>query len=494
MKQKGLIYTVIPLIGTILCLWYIKEATCDIVYSDYIRIVNKYLPDVWKAENFFRPDVLTRIPVYYLVRAFNVRFFNYSTTFEMGLGVLGLGLSALVLSWYCAEKKVGIIWYAFFMFLLFGLDKWEMLINGTGWAHFLAFACFYYHYLVFDRVLYGREKRFDRILLLVMPPVITLAIAGPYCAVYSVVMVLSYGFAWIKGQGERKQTLLDRRFCLLGIITVVIPLLLYMWSDSYAIEDHDGAVKIGLWAMLGQNPMFFPRFLLKSLASMVVGGETLTQWMENGILTDGSVYLMGVFLAGAYLLSFFFQIRDKLYEETLLPLMLLFAGMGNHGIILISRYIFAREDYGMSSRYALQYQAGVLGIVLTFALIEKKIRGKKKAANEAAGRLASRPLESRLSESRKEIYSVIAERILMLAVCLVLFIGHGYTDYIEIRKAPYREAYGEHIAEVALQYEITDDDTLRETFDYREGRKESAADVRRALGILKEHGWNVFGR
>ena len=76
----------------------------------------------------------------------------------------------------------------------------------------------------------------------------------------------------------------------------------------------------------------------------------------------------------------------------------------------------------------------------------------------------------------------------------MLLMGHGYTNYRELQKAPYREEYGENIARAALQYEILSDDELRRTFDYREGREESAADVRRALGILKEHGWNVFGR
>ena len=34
------------------------------------------------------------------------------------------------------------------MAVLFSLNKWEMLTNGSGWAHFLSFACFYYHYEV----------------------------------------------------------------------------------------------------------------------------------------------------------------------------------------------------------------------------------------------------------------------------------------------------------------------------------------------------------
>lgn len=486
MKQKKIIYYGLPFLGTLLCLWYIKEATCDIVYSDYIRIVNKYLPDVWNPENFFRPDVLTRIPVYYPVRALNVMLFHYSTTAEMALGVLSLGLSGLVLGRYCEWKRVGTAWYVFLMFLLFGLDKWEMLTNGTGWAHFLAFACFYYHYLVFDRVLYGQEKRGDRLRLLLLPPVVSLAVAGPYCAVYSVVMVLAYGFAgiWCQVQKGEEKPPMDRKLCLAGIASVVVPLVLYMWSNSYAYEDHDGAIKIGLMEMFGQQPLFFVNFLLKSLASMVVGGETLNKWVSDQVVGDGALYLLGAVLAGGYLLALMMNVRWRLYERTLLPLMLLFAGMGNHAIILVSRYIFAREEYGMSSRYALQYQAGLLGIVLTFALVWR-LGGD--GGSQAGG-------DARQEEPGRNCPAGRISRILALALCLLLLAGHGYTDYVEIRTAPYREAYGENIAAMALQYKSLDDDTLRETFDYRKGREESGADVRRALRILEENGWNVFGR
>ncbi len=485
-NRRKLIYYGVPLLGLLFCLWYIKTATFDIVYSDYIRIVNKYLPDVWAKENFFRPDVLTRIPVNYLERPLNVALFHYSTTFEMALGALGLALSALVLARYCDWKKIGMGWYLFLMFLLFGLDKWEMLTNGTGWVHFLAFACFYYHYLVFDRVLYGEEKKWDRKLLLILPPVITLGIAGPYCAVYSVVMVLSYVSVWIAGWRQKKLTgenglRIDGKLCLAGIIAVVIPLLLYIWSDSYAIEDHDGAVKSGLIAMFLEEPGFFPQFLIRSMASMVVGEETLNELKEIGILNGITENLLGVFLGIGYLAALIINVRNRLYEKTLVPLMLLFAGMGNHAIVLVSRYIFARVDYGMSSRYALQYQAGLLGIILTFAVAKKITAGCAETRNQTD-----------VAEPVKQGFPVGS--ILMIIFCAVLLAGHGYTNYREIEKAPYREAYGERIGNAALQYEILSDDEIRETFDYRKSREESAADVRRALRILKENHWNIFSR
>lgn len=461
MKQKKMIYYGLPLLGTLFCLIYIRAATCDIVYTDYIRLVNTYLPDVWNPEKFFVPDVLTRIPIHYLGRIVNVMLFGYSTTFDMALGAVGLGLSGLVLGMYCRKQNVGMAWYLLLLFLLFGLDKWEMLTNGTGWGHFMAFAGFYYHYLVFDRVWHGPEKKHDRIRLMVLPFVITLGMAGPYCAVYSAVMLLAYAAAWLMERTGR------RKIWFAGAVCVVVPLLLYLWSNSYAVEDHAGAVDVGLLDLAAAAPDFFPRFLLKALASMVVGGETLQQWIADGVITDGMAYLLGAFLAAAYLLALVLNWKYRLYERTLMPLMLLFAGMGNHAIVLISRYIFVKENYGMSSRYALQYQAGLLGIVLTFALLWRQL-GRLRAA--------------------------VSVRLAAGAVCLVLFAGHGYTDYVEWKKAPYREAYGRNIEAVAVQFEQVSDEVLRETFDYRKSRPDSGAKVRSALRILKDHGWNVFGR
>ncbi|MGL5433932.1 MAG: hypothetical protein ACRDBO_00860 [Lachnospiraceae bacterium] len=476
MNKKRLIYYGIPLLGTLLCLWYIKAATCNIVYTDYIRLVNSYLPDVWNPEKFLVPDVLTRIPVHYLGRIINVTFFGYSTTFDMVLGVLGLGLSGFVLAGYCSRRRLGLGWYLLLMVILYGLNKWEMLTNGTGWGHFLAFALFYYHYIVIDRVVSGMGKNRDKLVLWLLPTLITLGVAGPYCAVYSATIIIFYTaiaarkiFELYQDKEEHKNlTRLSNlteqiRFWLFGCISVMLPLFLYLWSNSYAVEDHAGAVDITLKAAVSSDPGFFLRFLLKSLASMLIGEESLKEWVTQGMITDGMVYAIGLFIAAGYVLALYLNWCHGLYKKTILPLILLVAGMGNHAIILVSRYIFLKEDYGMSSRYALQYQVGILGIVLTLGLLWKQMR-------------------------------TVWIRLLAAVFCAGLICGHGYTNWKEWKKAPYREEYVEKIAQAALGFEELSDDELRGIFDYRREEEDSGAKVRQALTILKEQKWNVFGR
>ena len=233
--------------------------------------------------------------------------------------------------------------------------------------------------------------------------------AGPYCAVYSVVMLLACAAAWIMsltrdqsiqaGEAERRESArlpaLDGRktgtgksayprqwFWVTGLICVAVPLLLYLWSNSYAVEDHADTVDIGMLELAVQAPGFFPRFLLKSLASMAVGGETITEWIGQGKITDGGVYLMGILLAAGYLLALYLNLRCRIWQRTMMPILLLTAGMGNHAIVLVSRYIFVNENYGMSSRYALQYQAGILGIILTFACAWQMQKGRSGSAGK----------------------------------------------------------------------------------------------------------------
>lgn len=453
-------YMALPVLGILFCLWYVKIATYDIVYTDYIRLVNSYLPDVLNPDKFFVPDVLTRIPINYLVRIINVMLFNYSTTFDMVLGVLGLGAAGFVLAAYCHKYAVRWTWLVPLLILLFGLNKWEMLTNGTGWVHFLAMACFFYHYLILDRIWYGTEKKYDRMQLVVLPFIITLGIAGPYCAIYSVMMILSYGFCMImKGRRTGKW---DTRY-LLYMVCVLIPLLLYIWSNTYAVEDHAGMQKLPLIATFLETPSYFVRFFLKSLAGDLLGGEMMEEWIKAQMISDKMIYVIGALVLCAVLMALWINIRYHIYKTTILPLMFLVTGGLNHILILVSRWGFMNENYGMSSRYALQFQFVTLGIVLTAAFSWEQIR--------------------------RRVTGLIAG-----LCCTVVLAGSVMTTIREVKQAPYREAYGENIATIAMQYETVSDDVLRETFDYRRSRPDSGEKVRNALKILEDHGWNIYSR
>jgi hypothetical protein len=80
-------YMGLPIAGVLFYILYLYRASIDMVYSDYIRLINSYLPDIWNPEKFFVADLLTRIPVNFLERAINVQFFGYSVAFDRLLSV-----------------------------------------------------------------------------------------------------------------------------------------------------------------------------------------------------------------------------------------------------------------------------------------------------------------------------------------------------------------------------------------------------------------------
>ena len=451
-------YGWVILAGVLFSLYYVRNASYDVVYSDYIRLVNNYLPDVWNPDKFFVPDILTRIPVTYLARIVNTSLFGYSLTFDQVLGVLCLGLGAGAVTLYCVEEKISAPWFLTIMALLFSLNKWEMMVNGSGWAHFLAFAGFYYHYLVVDRVWTGREKKGDRARLLWIPWAVILGAAGQYCAVYTAVLLLAYGFMTIwKRLREKRWT---REFAL-PALSAAAPFALYLWSYSYSVEDHAGMQQLSLISQLLDTPGYFARFLLKSLESLVVGVEAAQE-----LFTGNAPYLiLGFLVAAAYLLALWLQYRMRLYEESLFPLMLIAAGAMNHALILLTRWSFLIEDYGMSARYTPQFLFGILGILLTFALAGRYIR---------AGR--------------------VWKTAVFAAFALMFLAGNAATTKRELHMAPYRKNACMERAQVALDYRQKTDDELREKFEYRMNEENSGAEVRRALEILDEQNWNVFRR
>lgn len=481
---KKCVYIGLPILGVLFYLYYLQIATIDMVYSDYIRLINSYLPDVWNPEKFFVADLLTRLPINYLFRGINVEWFGYSVTFERVLGVLSFGASALVLALYCKNRRVDLGWYTVIMIFMFSLNKWEMIYNSTGWSHFLAFVCFFYHYLVLDRVYRNQGCKQDVLKLAVLPSLTTIFIAGPYCAIYSMTLIITYGFIGIQNcylawKGETNRCKLTEKQLMLLLVNVIWPLLLYIWSDSHAVYEHSGAVEASLIGTFLQQPEFFLKFLLKSFASIVFGVEFISEKMPN--VPNLFLYLTGAGVLASYFLALWMNFRYGIYKKTLMPLMLLAGGGMNHLIVMVSRWIFLKDTYGMSSRYALQFQVGILGVLLTFAFMWKvsgsgdRTNWKKTEESKARGKTIG----------KKNVLDLTV-RILALGTTAVILTGNLLTTKAELSKAPYRKIHSLEVREILLDFENQDEDTLKQKLEYsKPGKKE-------ALRILKENGLNIF--
>mgnify|MGYP000927128504 CR=1 FL=1 len=95
---------------------------------------------------------------------------------------------------------------------------------------------------------------------------------------YAVILVLAYGALWLadrRGGAEtssRSWSRKCRRTWCIGALTTVLAMVLYLWSNSQAVYVHRGAVTdVSIAQEFAAQPLFFLRFLLKAVASSVIG-------------------------------------------------------------------------------------------------------------------------------------------------------------------------------------------------------------------------------
>ena len=127
-------------------------------------------------------------------------------------------------------------------------DKWKRLVP------FLCLCLLFYHQILFDRYYRGQEKKWDKTRLMLLPWLIILGTAGPYCAVYAAVMILASGVAALLADDSRRKEYITFLLCTL------IPLLLYIFSNSFAVEEHAGATGRSLGQILADHPSFSGSF------------------------------------------------------------------------------------------------------------------------------------------------------------------------------------------------------------------------------------------
>ena len=459
-------YALIPLLGILFWLWYVKTAAADVVYSDYIRLVHDYLPDVTDPSKFLVPDILTRIPAAFLARLINVQRFGYSVTFDRMLTIAGMGIVALVLGIYMYRQNIGIRWQLAVGIVLFSLNKWEILLNGTAWTHVFSFGLFYVNYMLLD-LLWTGESDAKQELMLCLMPFVWLLFAGEYIASYAATMLLVSFLGYLAG-GDGSWQSRSKKSMFRGIMVMTAAAFaLYLLSRHFAVWEHAGSTDMSLTEVMRSRPWFLPRFFIKSFAGTVVGQETAASFAGGAPLPDAALLLTGLIVMAAYIFALILYFSGDLMDRTVFPLILLISGMINHVLVTAGRWIFLSESYAMSSRYGGQFMIGITGILLVFALYgSSRKRGERRAAQRR----------------RTRIMAAAA------AVSVFIAAGNCYTTYQEIRKAPYREQNYERMAAAVQQYETYPEEEL---LGIMEWHKDPAV-LYDALGILKENRLNVF--
>ena len=475
-------------------LFYVLLSTTDVLYSDYIRLVNSYLGKPFQLGDLLQKDILTRIPLTYFFREINRHSFGYTLIFDRALGVLGLFLASKPLLLFMRKKQLPFSQQLLFLLLFYSLNKWEMLLNGSGYIHFLAFSAFYDYFYALDQAF---SKKSSLRVLSIYPPFILL-VAGPYClAVFLSCFALFFFLALGKKLSDMKGT-------ILLLISNGLCLFLYLLSNHYAVYEYAGAESISLREVLQNHLLFVVKFIFYGFSSMLVSGENLENLLRDGVIQGKGIVLIGAFVLFFYVLMillylwrFFASTRNgggkafagkgkeglsseqgqeakypieknpmaaekggESFYFGLLPGLLLLHGLASHALVFLTRYMFLKESYAFQSRYALQYQSALLGAFLLLFLWKNENR-------------ASLGQKARTAQGR-------------LAVCLlfsgIFLLGTLWTDRSEWVKSMYRREHYERMWSYSHDLSAYSDEELEDVFEYHHGGER----IRKAFAIWEQ--------
>ena len=476
-------------------LFYVLLSTTDVLYSDYIRLVNSYLGKPFQLGDLLQKDILTRIPLTYFFREINRYSFGYSLIFDRVLGVLGLFLASKPLLLFMRKKQLPFSQQLLLLLLFYSLNKWEMLLNGSGYIHFLAFSAFYDYFYALDQAF---SKKSSLLVLSIYPPFILL-VAGPYCLA---VFLSCFALFFFLMLGKK---LWDMKGTILLLISNGLCLFLYLLSNHYAVYEYAGAESISLREVLQYHLLFVVKFIFYGFSSMLVSGENLEKLLREGVIQGKGVVLIGAFVLFFYVLMIllylwrFFassknsgtktfatknkeafssqqrQMAEQKQTDTnaltgenvgesfyfgLLPGLLLLHGLASHALVFLTRYMFLKESYAFQSRYALQYQSALLGAFLLLFLWKNENR-------------ASLGQKARTSQGRL---------VFCLLISGIFLLGTLWTDRSEWGKSMYRRDHYERMWAYSHDLSAYSDEELEDVFEYHHGGER----IRKAFAIWEQ--------
>ena len=487
----------VSILCTVFLGFYILSASADIVYSDYIRLTNSYLGEPFSFHDLLTKDILTRIPVSFLFREINIAFFHYSITFDRFLGLFGLLLTSIPLLLFMAKRRIGIFFSVAILLIFYSLNKWEMLLNGSGYAHFLSFALFY----LFFYLLSARVGKGSSLLSLSIFPFLFLLTGGPYAIAVYGATILSLFFLFLAGK------IRDKRGSLILLLSSFVSTFLYFLSNHYAVYEYAGAKSISLKEVLLTKMTFVLKFFGFGFSSLLFSGENLEEWLSSGAVQGKQLFLLGGLILLFFLLMALLFLKDLFLGKEkkdnsltgLFPAILLLHGLLSFALVFLSRYIFLRPEYAVQSRYALQYQSALLGALLLLYLntgrqeagVEKGRERVKLEGNIEKKRGVERKPEDREKDEkagRKAEPRRALPRIISIGITLLFLGGTLYTAKTELLKAPYRRLHYETMLRSVNRIEEMDEEELERLYEYRHGKER----ILKAFSILKERKLNCF--
>lgn len=302
------------------------------------------------------------------------------------------------------------------------------------------------------------------------------------------------------------------KFLILIIISIICLSCYFKSNSTGEALIPVGFNDITLAELLSRDPRFPLRFLLKSLASSIIGVETFDYAMRFGTINETIIFIVGVLYIIIILITLFVLILSALTRDSskinifdlnayknIFPLMFVVYGLANYVLVFLARFPFLRDEYGMSSRYSLQYMFLTIGIILILSLYvdnvvynkdfyvkDKKVLKLSKSYLKRKEKLIA---EGKIKPATQKVskFNIVVLGLCALSTFILLF-GHITTTMDEIFKSDYRKIVYTDLEEKAKDYMTLTDEELENAFEYRRNPDH----IRSALYTLKKQGLNIF--
>lgn len=302
------------------------------------------------------------------------------------------------------------------------------------------------------------------------------------------------------------------KFLILIIISIICLSCYFKSNSTGEALIPVGFNDITLAELLSRDPRFPLRFLLKSLASSIIGVETFDYAMRFGTINETIIFIVGVLYIIIILITLFVLVLSALTRDSskinifdlnayknIFPLMFVVYGLANYVLVFLARFPFLRDEYGMSSRYSLQYMFLTIGIILILSLYVDNVVYNKdfyvkdkrvlKLSKSYLKRKEKLIAEGKIKPATQKVskFNIVVLGLCALSTFILLF-GHITTTMDEIFKADYRKIVYTDLEEKAKNYMTLTDEELENAFEYRRNPDH----IRSALYTLKKQGLNIF--
>ena len=453
-KRDGIV--MMGLIASVfLGIYYVGQSARNIVFMDFWRNITLLIEPVMNGtlsiNDVWYSSLGQRNPLQMLLVAVDIRFFNLNCLWESYAGIFVIAISTCIVFWNFKRQiqDVDTSWryrgcqllFLPVMLALFSLNQWEILSLQFSFAFMLRVCSYVLEMSIINSILNGHRQ--DKICFLwagIYFGIIILLLSQLYWAALLGINLI----VWLHWIITRRDTDIVQKTVLFWL-PVACSIFLYFYKLDFA----GGSNVFFSWIKNGKAFVA----ILYMFAASIWPQSKLEIMTKTTICTIGGAFLLII------LLAIFLYFKCGMHKKTYFPIMLVGYGLLSIPVIVYGRSCFGDVFYMTASRYVVETTLVWVGALMIFAQVAIDFKDEKKDIWKKGSLIAL---------------------VSFMAICFM------YTDYTELKIAPYRGHGKEALFPVIINIDEYGDDDL---IGLQQGDINM---VRTGVALMKKYSLNVF--